>query len=327
MQIGPYRLANRLILAPMAGITDLPYRNLCRRWGAGMAVAEMATSNPALLDSRKTRQKTDHRGETEPRVAQILGAEPMQMAEAARFNVERGAQIIDINMGCPAKKVCNKAAGSALLRDERLVAQILDAVVQAVDVPVTLKIRTGWDAAERNAVSVAKLAAAAGVSALSVHGRTRACGFSGSAEYHTIAMVKASVNIPVIANGDIDSAEKAQQVLEATRADGIMIGRAALGRPWIFRQIERFLESGIDCPPPGPDAILATVREHLQGLYAHYGEYAGVRIARKHVGWYLGQAAATSSELLRRFNQQETAPQQWALLPELFNSQRQGESE
>jgi tRNA-dihydrouridine synthase B len=309
----------------MAGITDLPYRNLCRRWGAGMAVAEMATSNPALLGSRKTRQKTDHRGEAEPRVAQILGAEPTQMADAARFNVERGAQIIDINMGCPAKKVCNKAAGSALLRDERLVAQILDAVVQAVDVPVTLKIRTGWDAAERNAVSVAKLAAAAGVSALTVHGRTRSCGFSGDAEYHTIAMVKAEVNIPVIANGDIDSAEKAQQVLEATRADGVMIGRAALGRPWIFRQIETFLDSGVACPPPGPDAVLATVRDHLLGLYAHYGEYAGVRIARKHVGWYLGWTTAASPELLRRFNQQETAPQQCALLPELFDSQRQGE--
>jgi tRNA-dihydrouridine synthase B len=247
------------------------------------------------------------------------------MAAAARFNGERGEQIIDINMGCPAKKVCNKAAGSALLRDERLVAQILDAVVQAVDVPVTLKIRTGWDAAERNAVSVAKLAAAAGVSALSVHGRTRACGFSGLAEYHTIAMVKSAVTIPVIANGDIDSAEKALQVLQATRADGIMIGRAALGRPWIFREIESFLESGAVYPHPGTDTILATVRDHLRGLYAHYGEFAGVRIARKHVGWYLQHATAASPDLLRRFNQQETAPQQWALLPELFDSQRQGE--
>jgi tRNA-dihydrouridine synthase B len=326
MQIGPYRIANRLILAPMAGITDLPYRNLCRQWGAGMAVAEMASSNPALRATRKTLQKTDHRGEAEPRVAQILGAEPEQMAQAARFNVERGAQIIDINMGCPAKKVCNKAAGSALLRDEDLVARILDAVVRAVDVPVTLKIRTGWDPAERNAVRIARLAEDMGIGALSVHGRTRACGFSGQAEYHTIGRVKQAVRIPVIANGDIDTPDKAGRVLALTQADGVMIGRAALGRPWIFREIETFLATGVCSAPPGRATIYATMHEHLQALYAHYGEFAGVRIARKHVGWYLGQGLDADSGVLHTFHAQESARQQLAFLAELFDGPRQGVS-
>ena len=306
----------------MAGITDLPYRNLCRRWGAGMAVAEMSSSNPALRATLKTRWKTDHSGEAEPRVTQIVGAEPAQMAAAARFNVERGAQIIDINMGCPAKKVCNKAAGSALLRDERLVARILDAVVRAVDVPVTLKIRTGWNPAERNAVSIAKVAESAGIQALSVHGRTRACGFSGSAEYHTIRMVKAAVDIPVIANGDIDSAEKARRVMHETGADGVMIGRAALGQPWIFHEIGTFLETGVRRPPPDHDTVYSTLREHLEGLYVHYGEFAGVRIARKHFAWYLGNRPSLTSDVRRRFNALGSAREQLALVAELLDDQR-----
>ena len=319
MRIGKYPLDGRLILAPMAGITDRPFRMLCRRFGAALAVSEMVSSKPELQHGRKTLLRCDHRGEPGPRSVQIVGAEPAHMAEAARLNVGRGAEIIDINMGCPAKKVCNKAAGSALLRDEALVARILAAVVRAVDAPVTLKIRTGWDLATRNAVAVAKIAEDCGVQALAVHGRSRACGFSGQAEYSTIAEVKAAVRIPVVANGDIDSPAKARRVLEQTGADALMIGRAALGRPWLFAQIRDALESRPPRAEPGADALQALLAEHLAGLYGLYGEYAGVRIARKHIGWYarrLGPDAAPWRAALAA----EDAEQQMRLLAALFSS-------
>lgn len=299
MQIGPYQLQGKLILAPMAGVTDLPFRRLCRRFGAALAVSEMVSANPQLQDSRKTHLRLDHQGEAEPRSVQILGADPKQMAEAARLNADRGAQIIDINMGCPAKKVCKVAAGSALLKDEGLVAEILTAVVKAVQIPVTLKIRTGWDQANKNAVNIAKIAENSGIQALAVHGRTRACGFSGEAEYSTIAAVKQAVSIPIIANGDIDSAAKARAVLAQTGADGVMIGRAALGKPWLFEQIEAALAGDNDTKPaPSPTQQLELLTEHLTELYRFYGEFAGVRIARKHIGWYAeGLGAAMKPDL------------------------------
>ncbi len=286
MQIGPYKLRNRLVLAPMAGVTDRPFRQLCKKLGAGMAVSEMVTANSALWGSRQTLRRMDHSGEVEPRIVQIAGADPAMMAEAARFNVERGAQIIDINMGCPAKKVCNVMAGSALLKHEDLVARILDAVVNAVDVPVTLKIRTGWDPDNRNALGIARIAEQAGIRSLAVHGRTRACGYRGEAEYDTIRQVKQETGLPVIANGDIDSPEKAKKVLEYTGADAVMIGRAAQGRPWIFREIEHFLLTGRHLRAPGVEEIRTVMIEHLNNLYAFYGEYTGVRVARKHIAWY-----------------------------------------
>jgi len=301
MRIGSYTLDGRLILAPMAGVTDRPFRQLCRRYGASLAVSEMVSAKPELQAGRKTLLRCDHAGEAGPRSIQILGADPQDMAEAARLNVARGAQIIDINMGCPAKKVCKVAAGSALLRDEALVGRILEAVVRAVEVPVTLKIRTGWDADNRNAVAVAKIAENSGIQALAVHGRTRACGFSGQAEYSTITKVKAAVNIPVIANGDIDSPAKARAVLAETGADALMIGRAALGRPWLFGQIQGSLESGVERPAPGAAEMLDLLTEHLGELHGFYGEYAGVRIARKHIGWYarsLGQEACDEFKTL-----------------------------
>jgi tRNA-dihydrouridine synthase B len=270
----------------MAGVTDRPFRILARRLGAGLAVSEMVGSRPELRGSRKTLLRMDHAGEPGPVSVQIAGADPAPMADAARFNVERGAQIIDINMGCPAKKVCNVYAGSALLEDEPRVAAILAAVVAAVDVPVTLKIRTGPAPARRNAVRIARLAEAAGVRLLAIHGRTRACGFGGHAEYDTIAAVKAAVRIPVIANGDIETPQEARAVLERTGADGLMIGRAAFGRPWIFREIAHFLATGEELAPPAPAEVAAIVREHLDGLYALYGEEHGLRVARKHLGWY-----------------------------------------
>lgn len=319
MQIGPHPLTSRLILAPMAGVTDLPYRKLCRRFGASMAVAEMSSSNPALRHHRQTLLRSEHQGEPEPRSAQIVGTEPLHMADAARFNVERGAQIIDINMGCPAKKVCNKAAGSALLRDERRVAAILEAVVGAVDVPVTLKIRTGWDPCHRNAIRVAVIAEQAGISAISVHGRTRACGFSAPAEYLTIRDVKRAVGIPVIANGDIDTPAKAKAVLDFTAADAVMIGRAALGRPWLFREIDAYLTDSIHPSALTEQDVYRVMEEHLLELYAFYGDFLGVRIARKHVGWYLGHrsmSAATSQ--FREFQAQTDARQQLICLAELF---------
>jgi len=286
MRIGPYQLENNLVVAPMAGITDRPFRLLCRRMGAGLAVSEMVSSNALLRGSVKTKRRTEHAGEPRPISVQIAGADPTLMADAARYNVEQGAEIIDINMGCPVKKVCNAMAGSALLRDEPLVQRILEAVVQAVPVPVTLKIRTGWDREHRNGPRVARMAEAAGVQALAVHGRTRACGFSGKAEYDTIAEIKASVAIPVIANGDLDSPEKVREVLGYTKADGAMIGRQAQGRPWIFREIRHFLATGQRLPSPEVVEIHRLLREHLEQLYQFYGEQTGVRMARKHIAWY-----------------------------------------
>jgi len=286
MQIGAHVLRNALFVAPMAGVTDRPFRILARRLGAGLAVSEMVASRPELRGSRKSLLRMDHAGEPGPVSVQIAGADPATMADAARYNVERGAQIIDINMGCPAKKVCNVYAGSALLEDEPRVAAILAAVVAAVQVPVTLKIRTGPAPERRNAVRIARLAESSGVRLLAIHGRTRACGFGGHAEYDTIAAVKAAVRIPVIANGDIETPQEARAVLERSGADGLMIGRAAFGRPWIFREIEHFLATGEALAPPAPAEVAAIVREHLDGLYALYGEEHGLRVARKHLGWY-----------------------------------------
>jgi tRNA-dihydrouridine synthase B len=286
VKIGPHILRNNLVVAPMAGVTDRPFRQLCKKLGAGMAVSEMVASNSLLWGSEKTIRRGNHEGEVEPKVVQIAGSDPEMMAEAAKYNVDKGADIIDINMGCPAKKICNVYAGSALLKDEPLVARVVDAVVKAVEVPVTLKIRTGPDPARRNAVRIARIAENAGIRLLAVHGRTRACGFRGQAEFDTIAQVKAAVRIPVIANGDIATPEEAARVLARTRADGIMIGRAAHGRPWIFREILAHLQ-GRTAPAPSPAEMRAVALEHLQGLYGLYGEEFGVRIARKHIGWYV----------------------------------------
>jgi tRNA-dihydrouridine synthase B len=287
MQIGAHVLRNGLFVAPMAGVTDRPFRALCRRYGAGLAVSEMVSSRPELRGSRKSRLRLEHRGEAGPVSVQIAGADPALMADAARLNAAEGAQIIDINMGCPAKKVCNVAAGSALLSDEPLVARIIEAVVAAVDVPVTLKIRTGPDPSRRNALRVARIAESAGVQLIAVHGRTRACGFRGQAEFETVAEVKAGVRIPVVANGDIGTPEEAARVLGLTGADGVMIGRAAHGRPWIFREFAHFLKEGRKLPPPPAAEMRAVALEHLEGIYALYGEELGVRIARKHIGWYV----------------------------------------
>ncbi|MHB1897433.1 MAG: tRNA dihydrouridine synthase DusB [Metallibacterium sp.] len=286
MQIGPYRINPPLILAPMAGVTDKPFRLLCKRMGAGLVVSEMTHSDPRLWGSVKSLHRMDHAGEPEPVSVQIAGSDPRVLAEAARHNVDHGAQIIDINMGCPARKVCNVWAGSALLQDEALVARILTAVVAAVAVPVTLKIRTGWNRENINAVRIARIAEDAGIAALAVHGRTRADKYEGAAEYATMAAVKASVRIPLIANGDISTPAAARAVLAATGANALMIGRGAQGRPWIFRQIARFLDDGTLPPEPAPDAISAILCDHLEALYVFYGEEAGVRIARKHLGWY-----------------------------------------
>lgn len=286
MQIGNHILKNNLVVAPMAGVTDRPFRQLCKKMGAGLAVSEMVTSNSLLYGSEKTRRRANHEGEVDPISVQIAGADPAMMAEAAKHNVDNGAQIIDINMGCPAKKICNVMAGSALLKDEPLVAQILKAVVGAVDVPVTLKIRTGWDKDNRNAIQIAKMAEDIGVQALAMHGRTRACAYKGDAEYDTIAAVKDAINIPLIANGDITTPEKAKYVLDYTGADAVMIGRAAQGRPWIFREIQHFLETGTHLLPPTVEEIHTVMLEHLHDLYAFYGELTGMRVARKHISWY-----------------------------------------
>lgn len=286
--IGPYQLSSPVVLAPMAGVTDRPFRQLCRRFGAGLAVAEMLTSDHRLWDSPKSRQRRNHDGESGPIAVQIAGSDPAQMAEAARLNVAAGAQIIDINMGCPAKKVCRRAAGSALLRDEPLVAAILEAVVAAVPgVPVTLKIRTGWSPEERNGVRIARLAEACGIRSLAVHGRTRACRFEGAVEYDTIAAIKRAVSIPVLANGDINSPEQAAAVLARTGADGVMIGRAAQGRPWLCGQIATYLREGRLVAEPGHAEWAAVMLAHLDALHEFYGEPTGVRIARKHIAWYL----------------------------------------
>ena len=282
-----FPLRNNLFVAPMAGVTDRPFRQLCKKLGAGLAVSEMVTSNSLLYGSAKTQRRANHDGEVAPIAVQIAGSVPEMMAEAARHNVDRGAQIIDINMGCPAKKICNVMAGSALLKDEPLVGRILEAVVNAVpETPVTLKIRTGWDKANRNALSILAIAEQSGIRALAVHGRTRACGYTGHAEYETIAAIKAAAHIPVVANGDIVSPEKARQVLDATGADALMIGRAAQGRPWLFREIEHFLKTGAHLPPPRVDEIHHILLAHLEDLYAFYGIETGVRVARKHISWY-----------------------------------------
>ena len=319
LNIGPYRLDNNLILAPMAGVTDQPFRMLCRQLGAGMAVSEMVTSDSRLWHTRKTRLRLKCHDERQPRSVQIAGTDPAQMAAAARFNVANGAQIIDINMGCPAKKVCNVMAGSALMKNEPLAAAILNAVVEAVDVPVTLKIRSGWDPSNRNAVSIARIAEDAGIQALAVHGRTRACAFRSDAEYDTIAEVKAAVHIPVIANGDIDSAEKAARVLEYTGADALMIGRAAQGNPWIFREINHYLHRRKFLPPPDQEQVRMVLIGHLENLYAHYGNYAGVRVARKHISWYCRHRP--NAEVFRNhINQVESAAEQLGLVECFFSS-------
>jgi len=286
LTIGPYTLSNKLVLAPMAGVTDRPFRQMCKSLGAGLAVSEMVSSNSLLWGSEKTQRRADHVGEVEPKSIQIAGADPGMMAEAAAYNVDNGAQIIDINMGCPAKKICNVMAGSALLQHEKLVQDILEAVVKAVSVPVTLKIRTGWDKDHRNAVNIARIAQESGIQCLAVHGRTRACGYKGDAEYDTIAAIKSDIKIPVIANGDITTPEKARYVLDYTKADGIMIGRAAQGRPWIFREIDHYLKTGEKLAEPSILEVKTIMLEHLQNLYQFYGEYTGVRIARKHISWY-----------------------------------------
>jgi tRNA-dihydrouridine synthase B len=286
MLIGPHRIHPKVILAPMAGVTDKPFRLLCKRLGAGLAVSEMTTSDPRFWKTAKSMHRMDHIGEPDPVSVQIAGTVPQIMAEAARYNVDHGAQLIDINMGCPAKKVCNAWAGSALMREPELVARILEAVVRAVDVPVTLKIRTGWDAGHRNAPDIARIAEASGIAALAVHGRTRDQQYTGMAEYDTIAVIKAMLSIPVIANGDVDSPQKAKQVLDATGCDAVMVGRAAQGRPWIFRQIAHYLATGELLPEPSPAEVRDILLAHLQHLHAFYGEASGVRIARKHLGWY-----------------------------------------
>lgn len=286
MRIGPHSIAPRVILAPMAGVTDKPFRVLAKRLGAGLCVSEMTISDPRFWNTAKSRHRMDHDGEPDPISVQIAGTVPRIMAEAARYNVDHGAQLIDINMGCPAKKVCNAWAGSALMRDESLVARIVEAVVKAVEVPVTLKIRTGWDHDQRNAPSIARIAQDAGIASLAVHGRTRDQQYTGHAEYDTIAAIKAELSIPVIANGDIDSPRKAAFVLAHTGCDAVMVGRAAQGRPWIFREIAYFLEHGEELPPPSLPEVRDILLGHLEHLHAFYGEVAGVRIARKHLGWY-----------------------------------------
>ena len=319
MRIGPHLLPNNLAVAPMAGVTDRPFRALCKRLGAGYAVSEMVASNPRLRDTDMSRRRIDHAGEIAPIAVQIAGADPRVMAEAARYNVERGAQIIDINMGCPAKKVCNAAAGSALLADEPLVAAILTAVVDAVPVPVTLKIRTGAHPDARNAVTIARIAEDAGVQALTVHGRTRACAFVGAVEYDTMAAVKRAVQIPVIANGDIDSPAKAAMVLRMTGCDAVMIGRAAQGRPWIFREVAHFLATGQLLPEPSLEEIRDVLVGHLEHLHAFYGEQAGVRIARKHLGWY-AKDRPENADFRAIVNRAESAEAQLQLTQHYFDN-------
>jgi len=325
MKIGTYIFDSPVILAPMAGVTDRPFRNLCYKLGADLCVSEMVTSEKHLWNSRKTQLRLDHQGEYGIRSVQIAGTDPQKLAEAAQFNVENGAQIIDINMGCPAKKVCNVLAGSALLKNEPLVGEILTAVVNSVDVPVTLKIRTGWDEENKNALNIARIAEQSGIQALSVHGRTRADAYQGEAEYETIAEVKATVAIPVIANGDINSPQKAKEVYEFTQADGLMIGRAAQGNPWIFRQIKHYMAENSLLPQQDNQEISSVLTEHLQNLYDFYGELSGVRIARKHIGWYIKAASIKNrqgAELFRqRVNQVEDANTQLELVTEFFNLQ------
>jgi tRNA-dihydrouridine synthase B len=317
MRIGTHVLRNNLFVAPMAGVTDRPFRQLCKTFGAGLAVSEMVSSNSLLWGSEKTRRRANHEGEADPISVQIAGADPRMMADAARYNVDQGAQIIDINMGCPAKKVCNVMAGSALLKDEPLVARILDAVVGAVDVPVTLKFRTGWDTHNRNALEIARIAEQAGIRLLSIHGRTRACGYSGHAEYDTIRAVKRATRLPVVANGDITTPEDARDGLAYTGAAGVMIGRAAQGRPWIFREIEAFLATGRHIPPPLVAEIHAVLIAHLDELHSFYGIETGVRVARKHISWYT-KGLHGSAAFRHRMNQLETCAAQLAAVNGFF---------
>ena len=319
MQIGPYQLENNLMVAPMAGVTDRPFRQLCRRLGAGLAVSEMLSSNPKVWKTEKSMSRMDHSGESGIRSVQIAGADPKLMAEAAQFNVKNGAQIVDINMGCPAKKVNKKLAGSALLQYPELVTDIVKAVVNAVDVPVTLKIRTGWDTDNRNGIESARIAEQNGIQSLAVHGRTRACMYKGEAEYQTIKDIKGSVSIPVVANGDITSPQKAKQVLEYTGADALMIGRAAQGRPWIFREINHYLTTGELLPEPALDEVQSILMEHLVNLHAFYGDVMGVRIARKHVSWYL-QAHDREGQFRRVFNAIDSQQEQIETLEKYFET-------
>lgn len=321
MQFAGFTLRNNLFVAPMAGVTDRPFRQLCKKLGAGFAVSEMVTSNSLLYGSAKTRRRANHDGEVNPISVQIAGADPQMMAEAARYNVDEGAQIIDINMGCPAKKVCNVMAGSALMQNEALVARILEAVVQAVPhTPVTLKFRTGWDRQNRNAPQIARIAEQSGIRAVAIHGRTRADQYMGDAEYETIAHVKSLIGIPVIANGDITTPQKARQVLLATGADGVMIGRAAQGRPWLFREIEHFLNTGAVLPPPRVAEVHRVLREHLTDLYAFYGEDTGLRIARKHISWYT-KGLQGSANFRHAMNQLQSVDEQLAATDEFFLEQ------
>ena len=324
MQIGPYTIAPNVVLAPMAGVTDKPFRQLCKQLGAGLAASEMTISDPRFWTTRKSIQRMDHAGEPAPISVQIAGTEPAQLAEAARYNVANGAQIIDINMGCPAKKVCNAWAGSALMRDEALVARILEAVVGAVDVPVTLKIRTGWCAEVRNAPAIAHIAEQSGIAALAIHGRTRNQHYTGQAEYDTIAQIKAQLSIPVIANGDVDSPAKAAFVLKHTGADAVMVGRAAQGRPWIFREISHYLATGQELPPPTLTEVRDILMGHLAHLHAFYGEPQGVRIARKHLGWY-AKDRPENAAFRAVVNRAETPEEQLRLTADYFDALIAGE--
>jgi tRNA-dihydrouridine synthase B len=316
MRIGPYLLSSPVVLAPMAGVTDRPFRILCRKFGAGLAASEMLTSDTRLWNTPKSRRRMSHEGEPEPRVVQLAGADPDELAAAARINVALGAQIIDINMGCPAKKVCGKQCGSALLRDERLVARILETVVRAVTVPVTLKIRTGWDRANRNGVAIARIAEACGVQALAVHGRTRSDFYQGDAEYDTIRDIRSAVRIPVLANGDVTTPHKAREVLDFTGASGVMLGRASHGAPWIFRTVNAFLNVGIAPPALARAEVRDIILAHLDSLYLFYGEDTGVRIARKHLGWYCQQLGGTAGDVRRSLLAAEGTAAQFALASE-----------
>jgi len=319
MRIGPYLIDPPVVLAPMAGVTDKPFRQLCKRLGAGLAVSEMTTADPRLWATRKSLHRMDHVGEPDPVSVQIAGYDPAMLAEAARYNIDHGAQIIDINMGCPAKKVCNVWSGSALLQDEPLVARIVEAVVKAVEVPVTLKIRTGWNRKNRNGVTIARIAEDAGIAALAVHGRTRADLYEGDAEYETIAAIKQAVSIPVFANGDVDSPAKARQVLDSTGCDAVMVGRAAQGRPWIFREIAHYLATGATLAAPTPAEVRDILLAHLADLHAFYGESQGVRIARKHLGWY-AKDRPENAAFRAVVNRAETAADQVRLTRDYFDA-------
>lgn len=320
-RIGPYNIDSKVILAPMAGITDRPFRQLCRQLGAGLAISEMVISDKAFWNTPKSAFRLDHTGETSPRSVQIAGADPAMMAEAARMNADRGAQIIDINMGCPAKKVCNRASGSALMRDPALVKSILESVVKAVDLPVTLKMRTGWCPDTRNGVEIARMAESIGIQALAVHGRTRADAYRGDAEYDTISTIRDVISIPLFANGDIDSPEKAKHVLEKTGADAVMIGRAAQGQPWLFREIDQYLRTGRHAPKATDQEVSLIMQHHLEDLHHFYGESMGLRIARKHIGWYL-QHFKQGQDFRKFFNQIESAEQQRSILNGFLAEQR-----